>query len=71
MHLKTISLHLAGILICLTGIAQVENGYDNDIEGFKRKVAYDLLYLQNCSLWNDIKILYRTIWVVITGKGAL
>ena len=55
----------------LTGIAQVVNGYDNELEGFRRKVSYDLLYLQNCCLWNDIKILFRTIRVVITGEGAL
>lgn len=55
----------------LTGIAQVVNGYDNEIEGFRRKVSYDLLYLQNCCLWNDIKILFRTVRVVVTGEGAL
>ena len=55
----------------LTGIAQVVNGYDNELEGFRRKVSYDLLYLQNCSFWNDLKILFRTIRVVITGDGAL
>ena len=55
----------------LTGIAQVVNGYDNELEGFRRKVSYDLLYLQNCSFWNDIKILLRTVRVVITGEGAL
>jgi lipopolysaccharide/colanic/teichoic acid biosynthesis glycosyltransferase len=55
----------------LTGIAQVVNGYDNELEGFRRKVGYDLLYLQNCSFWNDLKILFRTIRVVITGEGAL
>ncbi len=55
----------------LTGIAQVVNGYDNELEGFRRKVSYDLLYLQNCSVWNDLKILFRTIRVVITGEGAL
>ncbi|OED43217.1 hypothetical protein AB833_04280 [Chromatiales bacterium (ex Bugula neritina AB1)] len=54
----------------LTGIAQIENGYDNDTESFRRKVAYDLRYLQNCSIGNDLKILSRTIYVVITGKGA-
>jgi len=51
----------------LTGIAQVVNGYDNELEGFRRKVSYDLLYLQNCCVWNDIKILFRTIRVVING----
>ncbi|WP_010585231.1 sugar transferase [Schlesneria paludicola] len=55
----------------LTGLAQVINGYDNDIESFKRKVNLDLLYLQNCCLTNDIKIMLRTIRVVLTGSGAL
>lgn len=55
----------------LTGLAQVINGYDNDIESFRRKVNLDLLYLQNCCLWNDIKIMFRTIRVVLTGSGAI
>lgn len=55
----------------LTGLAQVINGYDNNIESFKRKVNLDLLYLQNCCFWNDFKILFRTIRVVLTGSGAL
>jgi lipopolysaccharide/colanic/teichoic acid biosynthesis glycosyltransferase len=55
----------------LTGVAQILNGYDNEIESFRRKVAYDLHYLQNCSLWNDLKILVRTVGVVLTGSGAL
>ena len=55
----------------LTGIAQVVNGYDNDLEGFRRKVAYDLLYLENCCLVNDLKIVARTVRVVVTGEGAL
>ena len=60
-----------GIKPGLTGLAQVLNGYDNDIAGFRRKVALDLLYLQNCCLVNDVKILFRTVSVVLTGKGAL
>lgn len=55
----------------LTGLAQIINGYDNNIESFKRKVNLDLLYLQNCCLWNDLKIMFRTIRVVMTGSGAL
>jgi lipopolysaccharide/colanic/teichoic acid biosynthesis glycosyltransferase len=64
-------LNRLGLKPGLTGIAQVVNGYDNNIESFKRKVALDLLYLQNCCMWNDIKILFRTVGVVLTGKGAL
>ena len=55
----------------VTGVAQIVNGYDNNIDSFKRKVAYDLLYLRNFCLWDDLKILTRTIFVVLTGKGAL
>ncbi|MCA9049439.1 MAG: sugar transferase [Planctomycetaceae bacterium] len=55
----------------LTGMAQVVNGYDNEIDGFRRKVGYDLLYLQNCCVANDLKIMARTIRVVVTGEGAL
>ncbi len=55
----------------LTGVAQIVNGYDNNIESFRRKVAFDLMYLRNCCLWNDLKILFRTISVVLSGSGAL
>lgn len=55
----------------LTGVAQILNGYDNEIESFKRKVTYDLHYLQNCTVYNDFKILVRTVAVVATGSGAL
>lgn len=55
----------------LTGVAQIINGYDNEIESFRRKAAFDLYYLQNCTVWNDFKILLRTIKVVLSGSGAL
>ena len=55
----------------LTGVAQILNGYDNELESFRRKVAFDQHYLQNCSFWNDVKILVRTVGVVLTGSGAL
>jgi len=55
----------------LTGLAQILNGYDNNVESFRKKVFLDLLYLQNCSPPVDLKILVQTIGVVLTGKGAL
>ena len=64
-------LQRLGLKPGLTGVAQIVNGYDNDLESFRRKVAFDVLYLQNCSLWNDFKILLRTVRVVLTGSGAL
>lgn len=63
-------LHRLGLKPGLTGLAQIMNGYDTDTESIRRKVNFDLLYLQNCCLWNDLKILLRTVRVVLTGSGA-
>ena len=54
----------------LTGWAQVRHHYDNNIEDVKIKLGYDIYYLSNASILLDIQILIRTIYVVITGKGA-
>ncbi len=54
----------------ITGLAQVELGYANDTEGMRRKLGFDLKYIQSINIVSDIKILYRTIFVVLTGKGA-
>jgi lipopolysaccharide/colanic/teichoic acid biosynthesis glycosyltransferase len=54
----------------LTGLAQVENGYDSSISSVNRKVKFDLHYIKSWSLWYDIRILMKTVVVVVTGKGA-
>jgi len=54
----------------LTGLAQIESGYDSSVASVVRKVHYDLQYIQNWSLWQDVKIMLRTVLVVVTGKGA-
>jgi lipopolysaccharide/colanic/teichoic acid biosynthesis glycosyltransferase len=54
----------------ITGLAQVELGYANDVEGMKNKLRFDLRYIQTLSLLSDLKIMFKTITVVLTGKGA-
>ncbi len=54
----------------LTGLAQVENGYDSSVASVVDKVGFDLEYIQNWSLYRDIKIILKTVVVVITGRGA-
>jgi len=53
----------------ITGWAQVKHKYDESIEDVKKKVQYDLFYIENISLRMDLKILFRTIFVVLFGKG--
>lgn len=45
-------------------------GGRNTITSFEEWVAMDLKYIDNWSLWLDIKILFRTIPAVLFGKGA-
>ena len=42
----------------------------NEIKNFQDWVTLDLLYIDSWSLWLDIKILVRTIPVVLLGLGA-
>ena len=52
----------------LTGMWQVSGR--SDIEDFDDVVKYDLQYIDNWSLGLDIKILFKTVWVVFAGKGS-
>jgi lipopolysaccharide/colanic/teichoic acid biosynthesis glycosyltransferase len=54
----------------ITGLAQVENGYTKTIGEMKGKLFYDLKYIANLSLTQEIRILFKTVYVVVTGKGA-
>ncbi len=54
----------------LTGLAQIENGYDSSVDSVTEKVRFDLHYIRNWSIWSDMKILAKTVVVVVTGKGA-
>ena len=55
----------------LTGLAQIESGYDDSVSSVVTKVKHDLNYINDRSIWLDIKIILKTIKVVFTGKGAL
>ena len=51
----------------ITGLAQVKGR--NDISIFD-KISYDLEYIENYSLKQDLKIIFLTIITVFTKKGA-
>ena len=52
----------------LTGLWQISGR--SEIVDFDEVVKLDLEYIDNWTLGLDIKILFRTIWVVLTGKGS-
>lgn len=57
------------VLPGITGLAQVEGGYDSSVDDVRTKVRYDLEYIKKTSLLSDIKILLRTVGVVFGARG--
>ena len=49
----------------LTGLAQI-NG--NIHLSWKERFVYDLEYVDDVTFWNDIKIIFKTIFIVILGE---
>jgi Undecaprenyl-phosphate galactose phosphotransferase WbaP len=51
----------------MTGLWQVSGRSDTD---YYERVAYDTYYLQSWSIWLDLWIMFKTLAVVIKGRGA-
>lgn len=51
----------------LSGMWQVSGRSDT---GYEERVSFDTYYIQNWSIWLDIWILIKTVWVVLNHKGA-
>ncbi|MGH4118103.1 sugar transferase [Clostridium sp.] len=56
------------ILPGVTGWAQI-NGRDNNDDS--EKTEHDKYYLENKSLWLDVKIVFRTVFKVLKAEGIL
>ena len=53
----------------LTGVAQVMYPYGASVEEAYRKLQYDLYYIKHHSIPFDVKVLLKTVTIVIFGKG--
>jgi lipopolysaccharide/colanic/teichoic acid biosynthesis glycosyltransferase len=51
----------------ITGLWQVQARQD---PSFNSYISLDTAYIENWSLWLDIKILVRTVGVVVSGTGT-
>jgi lipopolysaccharide/colanic/teichoic acid biosynthesis glycosyltransferase len=54
----------------ITGLAQVSNPYDETLDDVRRKVQYDIEYMRKQSIFEDVRIMAKTIPVVIFRIGA-
>ena len=54
----------------ITGWAQVKYPYACSVEDSLQKLQYDLFGVRNASVTRDVRILIRTMWVVLSGAGV-
>jgi len=54
----------------ITGLAQINHHYDRSVDDVRTKVRYDLEYIRRRSLWEDLRIMLRTIPVMLFRRGS-
>jgi lipopolysaccharide/colanic/teichoic acid biosynthesis glycosyltransferase len=54
----------------ITGWAQVNQSYDTNLDDVKRKVQFDHEYIERRGLAEDLKIMLRTVPVVLFRRGG-
>jgi len=53
----------------ITGLAQVSYPYGCNTEDAKKKLNFDLNYIKKWSVWMEIKIIFKTVMVVLHREG--
>ena len=54
----------------ITGLAQISQCYDQTIDDVREKVRYDLEYLSRQSLAEDMRIMFKTVPVMLFKRGG-
>ncbi len=53
----------------ITSWGMVKFGYASNVDEMVERLKYDVIYIENMSLLNDIKILIYTVIIVLQGRG--
>jgi len=54
----------------ITGLAQINHLYDRSLDDVRTKVSYDLEYIRRQSLREDLRIMLKTIPVILLRRGG-
>jgi len=62
--------HLHKVKPGITSWGQVKYGYAENVDQMIRRLRFDILYIENMSLFVDFKIMFYTILTIIRGRGV-
>jgi exopolysaccharide biosynthesis polyprenyl glycosylphosphotransferase len=62
--------HLQKVKPGITSWGQVKYGYAENVDEMIKRLRYDILYIENMSLFVDAKILFYTVLTILKGKGV-
>jgi len=62
--------HLHKVKPGITSWGQVKYGYAENVEEMIKRLRYDILYIENMSLFVDVKILFYTAITILKGRGV-
>jgi lipopolysaccharide/colanic/teichoic acid biosynthesis glycosyltransferase len=54
----------------VTSWGQVKYGYASNVDEMIDRLSYDIFYLENRSLWFDLKVALYTVGIIIKGQGV-
>lgn len=63
-------VHLQKVKPGITSWGQVKYGYAENVEQMVKRLRYDLLYIENMSLFVDLRILFYTVVTILRGRGV-
>lgn len=67
-HTKQLVAKVLSVRPGITGLWQVSGRSEVN---FDKRIAIDASYVDTISLWNDLKIMFKTPLVMVTGRGAV
>lgn len=61
--------HVQKVKPGITSWGMVKFGYASTVDEMIERLKFDLIYIENVSFFNDLKILFYTILIVLQGRG--
>jgi lipopolysaccharide/colanic/teichoic acid biosynthesis glycosyltransferase len=61
--------HIYKVRPGLTSWGMVRFGYASQVDEMIKRMEYDLIYIENITFFNDLKVVIYTIWTILKGRG--